>query len=51
MDSVVDDALRELAGTRHPRADAISQVAKKPGLYAFYGDAGAWADLQLTPTW
>lgn len=50
MDSVVDDALKELAGTRHPRADAVGQVAKRPGLYAFYGDADAWEDLQLTPT-
>lgn len=49
MDSVVDDALKELAGTRHPRADAVDQVAKRPGLYAFYGDADAWADLELTP--
>ena len=40
-DSVVDDALKELTGTRHPRADAVHQVAKRPGLYAFYGDADA----------
>lgn len=43
-------ALHALTGERHPRAEAAKLVAKRPGLYAFYGDGHAWSDLGLTPS-
>ena len=49
LESAVAQALIDLAGARHVRRDAISQVPKAPGLYAFYGDELAWSDLDLTP--
>lgn len=42
-------ALETLAGIRHPHADAIRLVPKKPGLYAFYGEDRAWDELGLSP--
>jgi hypothetical protein len=50
-DPVAEDALQTLAGERHPRAAAIGLVPEQPGLYAFYGDQQAWADLVLEPAW
>ena len=47
---VVDQALTDLAGERHSRAEAARLVPKSAGLYAFYGDERAWADLMLTPS-
>lgn len=49
IESVVADALEELAGVRHRRKDAAELVARRAGLYAFYGDGRAWSELQLTP--
>lgn len=48
--AVVAAALHALAGVRHSRIEAIELVAKRPGLYAFYGDAQAWSDLGLSPS-
>lgn len=47
-DRVIGAALTSLAGDRHAYADAIRLVPKRPGLYAFYGDERAWADLELS---
>lgn len=49
IESVVADALEELAGVRQPRKDAAEHVARRAGLYAFYGDERAWSEIQLTP--
>src|SRR5665647_479254 len=49
VESVAADALEDLAGVRHRRKDAAEFVARKAGLYAFYGDGRAWSDLQLAP--
>lgn len=49
FDSAVAQALTDLAGARHIRADAAHQVPRAAGLYAFYGDERAWSDLDLTP--
>lgn len=49
-DPVALEAIAALAGVRHVRSDAVTQVAKRPGLYAFYGDERAWSDLELSPT-
>ncbi len=48
-DLVVDQALADLASTRHNRRDATDRVPRAPGLYAFYGDEQAWSDLDLSP--
>ncbi len=48
-DDFVAAALRSFGGTRHRYADAVRLVPRGPGLYAFYGDDRAWADLQLSP--
>ena len=48
-DAVVAAALYALAGVRHRRIEAVELVAKRPGLYAFYGDVRAWSDLRLSP--
>jgi hypothetical protein len=48
-DHLVAAALESLAGCKHGHAEAIELVEKKPGLYAFYGDARAWKDLGLRP--
>ena len=50
VEHVVDRALADLAGKRHRRAEAARLVPKSAGLYAFYGDESAWADLRLTPS-
>jgi hypothetical protein len=42
-------ALHALAGLRHSRVESVELVAKRPGLYAFYGDGHAWLQLGLTP--
>ena len=49
IDQVISAALESLAGVRHAHADAVLLVAKEPGLYAFYGDDRAWAQLRLSP--
>src|SRR4051794_38178083 len=49
IDQVFDAALESLAGIRHAHADAVLLVPKEPGLYAFYGDDRAWAQLRLSP--
>lgn len=49
VESVAADALEDLAGVRHRRKDAAEFVARKAGLYAFYGDGRAWSELQLAP--
>lgn len=41
--------LDSLAGIKHLHADAVHLVPKEPGLYAFYGDDRAWAELELSP--
>lgn len=46
---LIDAALASLAGDRHVHADAVRLVPNHPGLYAFYGDERAWADLELSP--
>lgn len=46
---VVEQALTDLAGKRHRRVEAVRLVPKSAGLYAFYGDERAWADLELIP--
>lgn len=48
-DHVIAAALASLAGNRHVHADAVQLVPKNPGLYAFYGDDPAWAQLGLSP--
>jgi hypothetical protein len=48
-DFVIAEALQALAGARHARLEAVERVARKPGLYAFYGDEHAWSDLGLSP--
>ncbi|WP_157371795.1 hypothetical protein [Angustibacter sp. Root456] len=48
-DEVIAAALHSLAGIRHAHADAIRLVPKQAGLYAFYGDGRAWAELKLSP--
>jgi hypothetical protein len=48
-DFVVAEALQALAGARHARLGAVERVARKPGLYALYGDGQAWRDLGLSP--
>ncbi|MEV7618910.1 GIY-YIG nuclease family protein [Microbacterium sp. NPDC089321] len=53
--SAVDRSLHDLAsaavdaltGERWAITDAAQHVPKRPGLYAIYGDAQAWRDLQL----
>jgi hypothetical protein len=49
IDSVLAVALVDLAGPRHGRTDAVEFAPRSPGLYAFYGDARAWTELQLSP--
>ena len=49
IDRVIAAALETLAGIRHAHADAVRLVPKAPGLYAFYGDGRAWAELRLSP--
>jgi hypothetical protein len=49
LESAVAQALVDLAGARHNRADATHGVQKRAGLYAFYGDEQAWSDLDLSP--
>lgn len=49
IDSVLSQALVDLAGVRHTRIDAHHGVPKLAGLYAFYGDEQAWSDLDLSP--
>lgn len=49
VDLAVLQAIAELSGARHRRADAVLHVPKTPGLYAFYGDERAWSDLGLKP--
>jgi hypothetical protein len=49
FESVVASALETLGASRHVRAEAVELVPRRPGLYAFYGDARAWADLALAP--
>lgn len=49
LELIVADALASLVGERHRRKDAAELVARRPGLYAFYGDHRAWSDLDLTP--
>jgi len=51
IETVVADAVEELAGVRHRRDEAAELVAKQAGLYAFYGDERAWSQLQLTPVY
>jgi hypothetical protein len=48
-DEVIAAALHSLAGTRHAHADAMRLVPKQAGLYAFYGDGRARAELKLSP--
>lgn len=40
-------AAEALTGTRWAITDAPDHVPAQPGLYAIYGDEGAWADLRL----
>lgn len=49
IDHMIAASLDSLAGVRHMHADAIRLVPKAPGLYAFYGDDRAWAELRLSP--
>src|SRR6478735_3475202 len=49
IESFAADALEELSGIRHRRKDAAVLVAKRAGLYAFYGDERAWSELELAP--
>jgi hypothetical protein len=49
IDAVLAVALEELSGARHRREDAVELAPRRPGLYAFYGDDRAWAELALTP--
>src|SRR4051812_22508241 len=49
IDHVISASLESLAGSRHVHADAVQLVPKDPGLYAFYGDDPAWAQLRLSP--
>jgi hypothetical protein len=49
FDAVVADALEHLAGVQHRRNDAVELVARRPGLYAFFGDEQAWLHLEITP--
>ena len=49
IDHVIAASLESLAGTKLAHADAVRLVPKKPGLYAFYGDDRAWAELRLIP--
>ncbi|MGC5585637.1 GIY-YIG nuclease family protein [Ornithinimicrobium sp. W1665] len=48
-DHAIATVLESLAGTRHAHADAVRLVPTEPGLYAFYGDDRAWAELRLSP--
>jgi hypothetical protein len=49
IDPVIAASLESLAGIRHVHAEAVRLVPKVPGLYAFYGDDRAWAELGLSP--
>jgi hypothetical protein len=49
IDAVLAVALEELSGARYRREDAVEIAPRRPGLYAFYGDNRAWAELALTP--
>ncbi|MEQ6900329.1 GIY-YIG nuclease family protein [Nocardioides sp. YIM 152588] len=49
LESAVARALADLAGDRYDRGDAARVVPASPGLYAFYGDERAWAELGLSP--
>lgn len=49
IDPVVAAALESLAGIGHGHAEAVRLVPKVPGLYAFYGDDRAWAELGVSP--
>ncbi len=49
IDQVISAALESLAGVKHAHAYAVRLVPKEPGLYAFYGDDRAWAQLRLRP--
>lgn len=49
-EAVIAAALEALSGTRHAHSDAVQAVPKEPGLYAFYGDNRAWAELGLSPS-
>lgn len=48
-DPLIENALESLAGIRHVHSEVVEAVPKAPGLYAFYGDDAAWAELGLTP--
>jgi hypothetical protein len=47
-DHAIATVLESLAGTRHAHADAVRLVPTEPGLYAFYGENRAWAELGLS---
>jgi hypothetical protein len=49
IESVVAEALEALNGPRNRRADAMRLVPRAAGLYSFFGDDRAWADLKLSP--
>lgn len=48
-DHMITTVLESFAGTRHAHVDAVRFVPREPGLYAFYGDDRAWAELGLSP--
>ncbi|WP_163543482.1 GIY-YIG nuclease family protein [Occultella kanbiaonis] len=48
-DDIIGDVFESFAGIRHAYADAVRLVPRVPGLYAFYGNDRAWADLGLSP--
>lgn len=49
IDPLIAASLESLAGIRHVHAEAVGLVPKAPGLYAFYGNDRAWAELGLSP--
>ena len=51
IETVVAEAVEELAGVRYRRDQAAGRVAKQAGLYAFYGDERAWSEPQQTPVY
>jgi hypothetical protein len=48
-ESVVAQALMNLAGARHRPVEAAALIARRPGLYALYGEEPTWTELVLTP--
>ncbi|MDT9591841.1 hypothetical protein RDV89_02085 [Nocardioides zeae] len=48
-DTVIAEALAELAGVRHSRAAAVDLVPKVAGLCVLFVDSQAWLDLSLEP--